>query len=122
MSKFLNLIENYDPKNNDFVSNVHDLKSILKSHGVKFGVTGSGVFYIDDPENNKSIVIEIKSSAELNNSEVEEDGEALDVVDGMSSIDPKAAELKKKYIKTITPKFPKAVAALNTQMANISKM
>jgi hypothetical protein len=120
MSKFLTLVENYNPENSTFVSDVHDLKMLLKSHGIKFGVSGDGVFYIDDAANEKTYVVKIvdmKSS-----DKEEEDNEAYDVVDATSSISPQAAAAKANFIKTAKPKIPKAIADLNAKTVAISKM
>jgi hypothetical protein len=91
MSKFLTLVENYNPENSTFISNVHDLKMLLKSHGVKFGVTGDGVFYIDDAANDKTYVVEIKGIETSNNAE--EDVESIDAGTGTYEIDKEVQNL-----------------------------
>lgn len=118
MSKFLTLIENYDPNNDAFFTHVHDLKTLLKSHGVKFGVTGDGVFYIDDAANDKTFVVEIKSVD--TGKKTEEDGESYDIVDAMSGIDPKAAAAKQKYVNTAKVKLPKAMKDLDIKIRGMS--
>ena len=120
MSKFLDLIENYDPNNDGYYTDVHDLKMLFKSHGVKFGVRKDGVFYIDDAANEKTYVVKIEGIK--SSDKREEDGEAYDVVDATSSISPQAAAAKANFIKTAKTKIPKAVADLNAKTAAISKM
>ena len=119
MSKFLNLIEDYNPENSEFYTDVHDFKMLLKSHDIKFGVKSGGVFYIDDAANNKTYVVEIKSVD--SGSETEEDGEALDIVDANSSTNPKAADAKRKFLTIAKTKLPQALNDINAQMLTISK-
>ncbi len=90
MSKFLTLIENYDPNNDAFFTHVHDLKTLLKSHGVKFGVTGDGVFYIDDAANDKTFVLEIK---QVESSENSEEDESINAGTGTYEIDKEVEKL-----------------------------
>lgn len=120
MSKFLNLIENYDPRNSEYFTHVHDFKTLLKSHGIKSGMRSDGVFYIDDPSNEKTFVIKIEAVESTNSSE--EDGEAYDVVDATSSISAPAKAAKDQFLKTAVPKIPVAVAKLKQQSDAISKM
>jgi hypothetical protein len=91
MSKFLTLVENYNPENSTFVSDVHDLKMLLKSHGKKFGVSGDGVFYIDDAANEKTYVLEIKDVESSNNAE--EDVESINAGTGTYEIDKEVQNL-----------------------------
>jgi hypothetical protein len=120
MSKFLTLVENYNPENSTFFSGVHDLKTLLKSHGIKFGVTGDGVFYIDDAANDKTYVVKIVDIKSSN--EDEEDNEAYDVVDATSTINPKAAKAKSDFLRVANAKLPKAISDLSAKTASIAKM
>ena len=109
MSKFLNLIEDYNPENSEFYTDVHDFKMLLKSHDIKFGVKSGGVFYIDDAANNKT------------GSETEEDGEAFNIVDATSSTNQKSADMKRKYLNIANAKLPKALNDMNAQITTMSK-
>lgn len=120
MSKFLNLIEDYNPENSGFYTDVHDFKMLLKSHDIKFGVRSGGVFYIDDPANNKTYVVEIKSVD--TGSETEEDGESYDVVDATSSMNPRSAKAKADFLRVANAKLPKALNDLTAKTAAIAKM
>ena len=120
MSKFLNLIEDYNPENSGFYTDVHDFKMLLKSHDIKFGVKSGGVFYIDDPANNKTYVVEIKSVD--TSGEPEEDNQSYNVVDATSSVNPKSAKAKADFLKAANAKLPKALTDLTTQTAEIAKM
>lgn len=91
MSKFLALVENYNPENSTFFSNVHDLKTLLKSHGIKFGVTGDGVFYIEDAANDKTYVVEIKGVESSDSAE--EDVESINAGTGTYEIDKEVQNL-----------------------------
>lgn len=119
MSKFLNLIEDYNPENSEFYTDVHDFKMLLKSHDIKFGVKSGGVFYIDDAANNKTYVVEIKSVD--SGSETEEDGEAFNIVDATSSTNQKSADMKRKYLNIANAKLPKALNDMNAQITTMSK-
>ena len=120
MSKFLNLIEDYNPENSGFYTDVHDFKMLLKSHDIKFGVRKDGTFYIDDPANDKTYIVEIKS---VNvGGGTEEDGESYDVVDATSSMNPRSAKAKADFLRVANAKLPKALNDLTAKTAAISKM
>ena len=122
MSKFLDLIENYDPNNDGYYTDVHDFKMLLKSRDIKFGVRSGGVFYIDDPANNKTYVVEIKS-VDTNGKEKEEDNQAFNIVSAGASMDNPAAKKELANFKTkVIPKIPEAVKKLQMQGIEISKM
>lgn len=120
MSKFLNLIEDYNPENSRFYTDVHDFKMLLKSHDIKFGVRSGGVFYIDDPANDKTYVVEIK--AVDNRDATEEDGESYDIVDATSSTNPRSAKAKADFLRAANAKLPKALNDLTAKTIAISKM
>jgi hypothetical protein len=121
MSKFLNLIENYDPNNDGYYTDVHDLKMLFKSHGIKFGVREGGVFYIDDAANEKTYVVKIEGIK--SSDKREEDGEAAyDVVSATSTKNPKSAQAKAAFDRVANAKLPKALSELNAQTLAISKM
>ncbi len=90
MSKFLNLIEDYNPENSRFYTDVHDFKMLLKSHDIKFGVRSGGVFYIDDPANDKTYVVEIKA---INSSKNSEEDESINAGTGTYEIDKEVQNL-----------------------------
>lgn len=117
MSKFLDLVEGYDPENSKHYTDVHDFKMFLKSHGVKFGVRGGGVFYIDDADNNQTFVVKIEGV-----NKAEEDGEALDVLDANAPTDPKAAKVKNEFMKVAKAKLPPALKLMSDKIAAISRM
>jgi hypothetical protein len=123
MSKFLNLIENYDPNNDGYYTDVHDLKMLFKSHGIKFGVREGGVFYIDDAANEKTYVVKIEGIK--SSDKREEDGEAsaaYDIVSATSTKNPKSAQAKKAFDDAAKVKLPIAISKVNAQTAEISKM
>jgi hypothetical protein len=62
---------------------------LLKSHGIKFGVSGDGVFYIDDAANDKTYVVEIKGVESFDNAE--EDLESINA--GTYEIDKEVQNL-----------------------------
>lgn len=90
MSKFLNLIENYDPNNDGYYTDVHDLKMLFKSHGIKFGVRKDGVFYIDDAANEKTYVVKIEG---VESSKGSEEDESVNAGTGNYEIDKEVQNL-----------------------------
>jgi hypothetical protein len=91
MSKFLDLVEEYNPENSEFFTDLHDFKSFLKGVGVKFGMSGDGNFYIDDVENNKTYVLQLKGSEGFNSEE--EDAESINAGTGTYEIDKEVQKL-----------------------------
>lgn len=107
MSKFIQLIEYFDPSSNkNPVDASYEFINFLKSNDIKYGRVKPNTFYIHDKVDlNKVFVIEVKEV--VNTKPSEEDGEAETVVDTLAGIDPKAYKAKQereKVVKTIAGK------------------
>lgn len=102
MSKFLQLIEDFDPTNDQNLDDVaYNFVNFLKSNDIKYGrVKSTNTFYVHDTEDiNKVFVVEVKDV--VNTKPSEEDGEAETVVDSLADIDPKANKAKQARMAVV---------------------
>lgn len=101
MSKFIQLIEDFDPSNDiNPVNASYEFINFLKSNDIKYGRVKPNIFYIHDKDDlNKVFVIEVKDI--VNTKSSEEDGEAETVIDTLAEIDPKANKIKQQRLKVV---------------------
>jgi hypothetical protein len=112
MSKFLQLIEDFDPTNDQNLDDVaYNFVNFLKSNDIKYGrVKSTNTFYVHDKEDmNKVFVVEVKDV--VNTKPSEEDGEAEIAVNALAdSGDPKAVEAVKRRNNALKGSATKAIA------------
>ena len=118
MSKFLQIIEEFDPSTEQNpIEIAYDFADLLKTNNIKFGkVKGRNTFYIHDTQNpDKVFVVEVSNMSVSKPSE--EDGEAETVIDTLANVDTKAFKAKAdrlKVVKTLGGKvLPKYVQQTN---------
>jgi hypothetical protein len=101
MSKFIQLIEDFDPSNDKNPINAsYEFINFLKNNDIKYGRVKPNTFYIHDKADlNKVFVIEVKDV--VNTKPSEEDGEVETVVDTLADTDPKAAKAKQDRMKAV---------------------
>jgi hypothetical protein len=122
MSKFIQLIEDFDPSNEKNPVNAsYEFINFLKSNDIKYGRVKPNTFYVHDKADlNKVFVIEIKDV--VNTKPSEEDGEIETVVDTLADIDPKAAKAKQERIKTVRVLGSKALPKYIEKTAQLLKV
>lgn len=101
MSKFIQLLEDFDPSNQQNpVDAAYEFINFLKSNDIKYGRVKPNTFYVHDKADlNKVFVIEVKEV--VNTKPSEEDGEAETVVDTLAEIDPRANKMKQQRMKVV---------------------
>lgn len=122
MSKFIQLIEDFDPSNEkNPVDASYEFINFLKSNDIKYGRVKPNTFYVHDKADlNKVFVIEVKDV--VNTKPSEEDGEIETVVDTLADIDPKAAKAKQERIKTVKVLGSKALPKYIEKTAQLLKV
>ncbi len=122
MSKFIQLIEDFDPSNEkNPVDASYEFINFLKSNDIKYGRVKPNTFYVHDKADlNKVFVIEVKDV--VNTKPSEEDGEIETVVDTLADIDPKAAKAKQERMKTVKVLGSKALPKYIEKTAQLLKV
>lgn len=122
MSKFIQLIEEFDPSNEKNPVDVsYEFINFLKSNDIKYGRVKPNTFYVHDKADlNKVFVIEVKDV--VNTKPSEEDGEIETVVDTLADIDPKAAKAKQERMKTVKVLGSKALPKYIEKTAQLLKV
>ena len=121
MSKFIQLIEDFDPSNEQNpVDAAYEFINFLKSNDIKYGRVKPNTFYVHDKADlNKVFVIEVKEV--VNTKPSEEDGEVETVVDTLADVDQKAAKAKQERMKTVRALGPKVLPEYIRKTAQLSK-
>ena len=121
MSKFIQLIEDFDPSNEkNPVDASYEFINFLKSNDIKYGRVKPNTFYVHDKADlNKVFVIEVKDV--VNTKPSEEDGEIETVVDTLADTDPKAAKAKQERMKTVKVLGSKALPKYIEKTAQLLK-
>lgn len=122
MSKFIQLIEDFDPSNEkNPVDASYEFINFLKSNDIKYGRVKPNTFYVHDKADlNKVFVIEVKDV--VNTKPSEEDGEIETVVDTLADIDPKAAKARQERMKTVRVLGSKALPKYIEKTAQLLKV
>lgn len=121
MSKFIQLIEDFDPSNEQNpVDAAYEFINFLKSNDIKYGRVKPNTFYIHDKADlNKVFVIEVKDV--VNTKPSEEDGEVETIVDTLADVDSKAAKAKQERMKTVKVLGSKALPKYIEKTAQLLK-
>ena len=121
MSKFIQLIEDFDPSNEQNpVDAAYEFINFLKSNDIKYGRVKPNTFYVHDRADlNKVFVIEVKDV--VNTKPSEEDGEVETVVDTLADVDQKAARAKQERMRTVKVLASKALPKYIEKTAQLSK-
>lgn len=121
MSKFIQLIEDFDPSNEQNpVDAAYEFINFLKSNDIKYGRVKPNTFYVHDRADlNKVFVIEVKDV--VNTKPSEEDGEVETVVDTLADVDQKAAKAKQERLKTVKVLGSKALPKYIEKTAQLLK-
>ena len=121
MSKFIQLIEDFDPSNEQNpVDAAYEFINFLKSNDIKYGRVKPNTFYVHDRADlNKVFVIEVKDV--VNTKPSEEDGEVETVVDTLADVDQKAAKAKQERMKTVKVLGSKALPKYIQKTVELSK-
>ena len=122
MSKFIQLIEDFDPSNEQNpVDAAYEFINFLKSNDIKYGRVKPNTFYIHDKADlNKVFVIEVKDV--VNTKPSEEDGEVETIVDTLADVDSKAAKAKQERMKTVKVLGSKALPKYIEKTAQLLKV
>ena len=121
MSKFIQLIEDFDPSNEQNpVDAAYEFINFLKSNDIKYCRVKPNTFYVHDRADlNKVFVIEVKDV--VNTKPSEEDGEVETVVDTLADVDQKAAKAKQERLKTVKVLGSKALPKYIEKTAQLLK-
>ena len=121
MSKFIQLIEDFDPSNEQNpVDAAYEFINFLKSNDIKYGRVKPNTFYVHDRADlNKVFVIEVKDV--VNTKPSEEDGEVETIVDTLADVDSKAAKAKQERMKTVKVLGSKALPEYIEKTAQLLK-
>ena len=121
MSKFIQLIEDFDPSNEQNpVDAAYEFINFLKSNDIKYGRVKPNTFYVHDRADlNKVFVIEVKDV--VNTKPSEEDGEVETVVDTLADVDQKAAKARQERLKTVKVLGSKALPKYIEKTAQLLK-